>query len=98
LFKPLENAVDWEWEEFVDESEEESDVDDDEVFQINNVDNEIKLIHKELRLLSVGESFTKSDDEDSNDEIEETFQEEESATNFVINLGNKSVILKNCEV
>ena len=62
-------------------------------------DNKKKqLIHNELRLLSVGESFTKSDDEDSNEEIEETFQEEESATNFVINLGNKSVILKNCKV
>jgi hypothetical protein len=60
-------------------------------------DNKKKqLIHNELRLLSVGESFTQSDDEDSNEEIEETFQEEESATNFVINLGNKSVILKNC--
>ena len=73
LFKPLENTDDFEWEELVEQKEDDSDVDDD-VFQINNVYNEIKQIHKELRLLSVGESFAKSEDEDANDEIEEQFQ------------------------
>ena len=82
-----------EWEAFIDEREEESDCeDDDNVFPINTVDCEIKQIHKELRVLSVGDSFADFDDEASDDELEECTQEEESSTNFVINLGNKNEV------